>query len=202
MKLKKLLTLAICLLCSLQLRAGELTDYLNTLHTFKGDFIQSVFSPNNKKLQKSQGVIIVKSPDQFYLEYSQPYKLIYVADGQQLWSYDEDLEQVVVKKQGNLLINTPAMLLGNPKNLTATYNIENNGIIDGWLWFELTPKDENSNFETVSFAFAQHKLIAMEMKDSFGQVTRLEFTNVIKNPNVSKNQFTFTPPAGVDVIGQ
>ena len=187
---------------SFQVNASELTNYLNNLHTFKANFVQSVFGANNQAKQKSSGVIIVSSPDKFYLEYNEPYKLIYVADGKKLWSYDEDLEQVVVKEQGNLLINTPAMLLGNPKDLTNSYNIEKTGVIEGFLWFELTPKQENNNFETVGLAFKDGKLVAMEMKDNFGQTTRLLFESVIKNPSLTKKQFKFIPPKGVDVIGQ
>ena len=198
---KILLTISFFLV-SLQLSASELTNYLNNLHTFKANFIQSVFDANNQVKQKSSGVIIVSSPDKFYLEYNEPYKLIYVADGKKLWSYDEDLEQVVVKDQGNILINTPAMLLGNPKDLTKSYSIEKVGVVDGFLWFELTPKQENNNFETVGLAFNDNKLVAMEMKDNFGQVTRLLFESVIKNPGLTKNQFKFIPPKGVDVIGQ
>lgn len=202
MTFKKLFLTTAFLLMSMQLRASELTDYLNTLNSFKADFVQLVYSPSNKEPQISQGVIIVKSPDKFYLDYTKPYKLVYVADGKQLWSYDADLEQVVVKKQGSMLINTPAMLLGNPKDLTASYMIEEKGFINGWFWFELIPKSENSNFEAVSLAFADAELIAMEMKDSFGQITRLEFRNVIKNPRVANSKFNFIPPQGVDVIGQ
>ena len=202
MMLKKIIVICLFAFSSLQLHASELTDYLNNLHTFKADFIQSVFSANNQVKQKSEGVIIVSSPDNFYLNYNKPYKLIYVADGKKLWSYDEDLEQVVVKEQGNLLINTPAMLLGNPKDLTSSYKIERAGVVEGWLWFELTPKQENNNFETVGLAFKNNKLVAMEMRDNFGQTTRLKFSNVVKNPKLSKNQFKFVPPKGVDVIGQ
>lgn len=75
-------------------------------------------------------------------------------------------------------------------------------MINEWLWFELTPKQENSNFETVSLAFENKELIAMEMRDNFGQITRLKFENVVKNPTLVSNQFIFTPPKGVDVIGQ
>lgn len=189
-------------LTSTQLYASELTNYLSNLQTFQSDFIQSVFTKNNETKQKSKGLIVVKSPDNFYLEYNDPYNLVYVADGKKLWSYDEDLEQVVVKEQGNLLINTPAMLLGNPKDLTKSYKIENTGISDGWQWYELTPKKDNSNFETVSLAFENSQLKAMEMRDNFGQTTRLEFNNVKKNPMLAKNRFKFTPPKGVDVIGQ
>lgn len=200
--LKKILLVLTFSITSLHLQASELTAYLNNLHTFQSDFTQSVFTPNNQTKQKSKGLIVVKSPNNFYLEYNEPYKLIYVADGKKLWSYDEDLEQVVVKEQGNLLINTPAMLLGNPKDLTKSYVIEKTGVIEGLLWFELTPKSDNSNFETVGFAFDGDKLVAMEMRDNFGQTTRLDFRNIIKNPKLAKNRFKFTPPKDVDVIGQ
>ncbi|MCW9031745.1 MAG: outer membrane lipoprotein chaperone LolA [Gammaproteobacteria bacterium] len=202
MRIKKILLICTFLLISMNSYASELTDYLNNLHTFQAQFSQKVFSGNNEEKQKSKGLIAVQSPDNFYLEYNEPYKLLYVADGKKLWSYDEDLEQVVVKAQGGLLIDTPAMLLGNPKDLTKSYRIERTGITDGWLWFELTPKKENSNFETVSLAFENDKLIAMEMRDNFGQTTRLEFNNVVKNPILPAKQFVFTPPKGVDVIGQ
>jgi len=193
-----------CLFVSISMNAysSELTNYLYNLNTFQADFTQTVFTANNNEKQKSKGLIAVKSPNKFYLEYNKPYKLIYVADGNKLWSYDADLEQVVAKAQGSLLVDTPAMLLGNPKDLTRSYRIERAGITDGWLWFELTPKKVDSNFEAVSLAFDNEQLIAMEMRDNFGQTARLEFTNVVKNPILALNQFNFTPPKGVDVIGQ
>jgi outer membrane lipoprotein carrier protein len=204
MKLKKLLfTFAFTYIqMSTPLYASELTDYLKDLHTFQADFTQSVVAANIKQKQNSTGLIIVKSPDNFFLEYNKPYKLVYVADGKKLWSYDQDLEQVVVKEQGDLLINTPAMLLGNPKDLTESYTIAKKGIVEGWLWFELTPKKDNTNFESVGLAFAEQKLVAMEMRDNFGQITRLEFNHVVKNPLLAASQFKFVPPKGVDVIGQ
>ena len=202
MNIKKIFFTCTFVLTGLNIQASELTSYLNNLHTFQAGFTQSVFSSNNKVKQISKGLIVVKSPDKFYLEYNEPYNLLYVADGKKLWSYDEDLEQVVVKEQGNILINTPAMLLGNPKDLTQSYSIEKVGVTEGWLWFELTPKKENTNFESVSLAFKDNELKAMEMRDNFGQTTRLEFNKVIKNPTLSKSRFVFVPPKGVDVIGQ
>ena len=202
MTLKNLLLIFIITLASFQLHASELTDYLNNLHTLEASFSQSVFTDNNVVKQKSKGLIVVKSPNQFYLEYNDPFKLVYVADGKKLWSYDEDLEQIVVKEQGDILVNSPAMLLGNPKDLTQSYSIEKTGESEGWLWFVLTPKKQSNNFESVSLAFADNDLKAMEMRDNFGQTTRLEFIKVKKNPSLAKNRFKFIPPKGVDIIGQ
>lgn len=186
----------------MQIHASELTNYLKNLKSFQAGFVQTILTANNKSKKTSKGLIVVKSPNKFYLEYTHPYKLIYVADGKKLWNYDEDLEQVVVKQQGNLLINTPAMLLSNTKDLNKSYNIKKTGVINGWLWFELTPKDRNSNFEKVNLAFEDGKITAMGMIDGFGQITRLEFKDIIKNPKLAKSQFKFVPPEGVDVIGQ
>ncbi len=201
MKFKTLIPLLLLLLMPV-VQASELTQYLADLKTFKARFMQTIYSSNNEKKQVSYGVILVKSPDRFYLSYNKPFQLLYVADGKKLWSFDQDLEQVVVKPQGDILINTPAMLLGNPKDLTASYKIEKPVKQGNWLWFELIPKDENGSFISVSLAFEQHKLKAMEMKDNFGQVTRLEFDSIVKNSNIPDRQFYFTPPKGVDVLGQ
>ncbi len=202
MKFKKIFLICTFVLASMQLHASELTRYFDKLNSFQATFIQTIFSADNNAKKYSKGLIIVKSPNKFLLKYVKPFKLLYVADGKKLWSYDEDLEQIVVKEQGDLLINSPAMLLSDAKNLTKSYRIEKTGVVNGWLWFELTPKQENSNFETVSLAFENNELIAMEMRDNFGQTTHLEFNNVIKNPKLAKNRFKFVPPKGVDVIGQ
>ena len=199
---KKLLTLIIVSLVCSPVYASELTEYFKNLTTLDAKFTQTIYAGTNKPTQESKGFILVQSPNKFYLEYNDPYKIIYVADGKKLWSYDEDLEQIVVKDQGDLLVNTPAMLLSNPKDLTRLYKVERTGETDGWIWFELTPKKQNTNFETVSLAFANKEFKAMEMRDSFGQTTRLVFSKVVKNPAIAKKKFTFTPPKGVDVIGQ
>jgi outer membrane lipoprotein carrier protein len=42
----------------------------------------------------------------------------------------------------------------------------------------------------------------MEMVDGFGQTTRLYFDPMVRNPQLDKEIFDFTPPPGVDVIGE
>ncbi len=42
----------------------------------------------------------------------------------------------------------------------------------------------------------------MELKDGFGQITRLQFEDIKRNPSFNAGTFRFTPPKGVDVIKQ
>ncbi len=41
----------------------------------------------------------------------------------------------------------------------------------------------------------------LELVDGLNQVTRIELMNLQINPDVADATFEFTPPAGVDVIG-
>ncbi|MEO6697371.1 MAG: outer membrane lipoprotein carrier protein LolA, partial [Gammaproteobacteria bacterium] len=41
----------------------------------------------------------------------------------------------------------------------------------------------------------------MELLDSFGSTTQLRFTQLQRNPVLDPSAFMFTPPKGVDVIG-
>jgi outer membrane lipoprotein carrier protein len=67
---------------------------------------------------------------------------------------------------------------------------------------ELNPKDPDSNFDFVKLAMDGEVLRAMEMVDGFGQTTRLYFDPMVRNPKLDQDIFEFTPPPGVDVIGE
>lgn len=179
--------------------AGPLDKYFADLRTFEADFTQSLVQATNR-LKNSQGKIYIKSPDKFRLDYKTPYVQIYVADGKKLYQYDEDLEQVIIKPQAQILNNTPLFVLSNTKKLQQSYHIEPQGSWDGQNWFMLRPKSADTNFEQIRLAFKGKKLSTMELKDSFGQFSRLRFRNVKNNLPLAKNLFTFTPPEGVDVI--
>jgi len=179
--------------------AGPLDQYFANLKTLKADFSQSLVQGGDK-MQNTRGILYIKSPDKFRLEYTDPYVQIYVADGKKLWQYDQDLEQVIVKEQGQILANSPVIVLSNTKNLHKNYHVEYQGNWDGQKWYMLRPKTADTNFEQVRLAFKDKKLSTMELKDSFGQFSRLKFQNVKNNIPLKNTLFTFSPPEGVDVI--
>ena len=181
---------------------GLLQRYFDGLKTLRADFEQTLYDSNSAPQDKSSGRITVQRPNRFRLEYLKPYHQIYVADGKRLWSYDEDLEQVTVKAQGNVLANTPAMLLSNPRQLNEAFLVSALGEREGMLWYELTPRSKDTNFERVALAFKDDQLRVMVLQDSLGQTTRLDFSHVEYNRPVDTALFHFKPPAGVDVIGE
>ncbi len=181
--------------------AKTLNDYLGHVKSLSARFEQFVFNQSSQESETSKGSITVLSPDHFRLIYNKPYKQEYVADGKLLWSYDEDLEQVTVKKQEGLLANSPAIVLANPANLESVYLVKGQGIKDNIDWFYLTPKQADSQFDHIRLGFTGNNLYIMELFDSFGSRTQLKFIELQYNPKVSAADFKFTPPAGVDVVG-
>lgn len=193
---------AVLLLVNSVQAAQDIQQYFSDLQTFEARFTQRLFNADHDLIEESSGRIQVKRPEMFRLEYRRPYEQVYVADGKQLWSYDADLEQVIVKPQKGLLHNTPAMILSNPKILDKEYRIKRQQTDDGLVWFRLTPKNPESNFDEIQLAFDQRQFRIMELKDGFGQITRLQFEDIKRNPSFKAGTFRFTPPKGVDVIKQ
>jgi len=180
--------------------ANAVSKYFSGIKSFRVSFTQKSLGIDADSSKISKGFLVVQNPDKFYLEYSKPDKLIYVADGLKLWSYDEDLEQVIVKSQSNILINTPAMILSQPQDIEKKYTVVELGTKLKMTKFKLIPKQKDSTFEFIIIGFIDGNLKLMEMTDNFGQHTQLRFDKIEKNPKLKLNRFTFVPPEGVDVI--
>ncbi len=181
----------------------RLHDLLKNMQSFQADFIQNVLNTNGVLQQSTQGEMAVKRPGLFYWQTFAPFEQTLVADGEQLWSYDPDLEQVTVQAVGQRLSDTPALLFsGEIDGLTDSYAISAVQLKDESWQFRLLPKQPDSLFEELRLTFAFDTLTQMHILDSLGNRSSLEFRNVSVNGAPDDALFQFTPPAGVDVIAQ
>lgn len=181
--------------------SSKLEQFVDTVETFSANFEQTVIDSEGNLLEQAEGEFQLQRPGKFRWDYQQPYPQQIVADGENIWFYDVDLEQVTVKPQQEALADTPASLLSGKELPADQYHIQNLPSDDGLLWVELTPKQPDSNFQAVTLAFDGDSLKQMIMRDSFDQRTRLIFSQVDENPDFDADAFSFTPPAGVDVVG-
>jgi outer membrane lipoprotein carrier protein len=198
--------LAVLIVLSLSAQAADgqqrMDQFLAGLKTMRADFSQVVVDPDGTVVEETVGELLISRPDRFRLQYTAPYEQLYVADGERVWMYDKDLEQVTVKQQGEALGSTPALLLSSTEPLTRNFEVTELGTRDDATWLELKPRRQDASFESVQLGFRDGALNVMEMVDGFGQRTRLEFGRIERNPRVEANAFRFTPPKGVDVIGE
>lgn len=186
--------------------AGEankrLDDFFNNVQTISAEFSQEVLDPQQNTIQSSSGTMLLSRPGRFRWDYTKPYKQLIVADGKRVWLYDVDLEQVTIKKVDAVLGNAPALLLSGNTPLEENFDMLDLGEKDGRFWIQLKPIRNDTGFESMTLAFGKTELEAMELHDSLGNLTRLNFKNIKRNIDIDEAQFNFTPPEGVDVIGE
>jgi len=187
--------------------AGPATDRLNAFFAKEGamraEFVQTVQGAAFVQPEESRGMLLMQRPGKFRWDYRLPYEQQIIADGKQLWIYDMDLEQVIVKPLDEALGDTPALLLSGDGGAAQRFDIKelpDRG--DGLLWVQLLPKQADTGFTIVKLGFDPQHLRSMELVDGFEQVTKLIFSNVETDISLPTNTFDFVPPKGVDVIGK
>jgi outer membrane lipoprotein carrier protein len=201
----KPLVLAIALLASTQALAGgreQLASFTKNLKGLDGRFEQRVYDPNGRQTELASGSVRLSAPRQFRWEYLPPAAQLIVADGDHVWIYDPDLEQVTVRNQSSEEQASPLAVLIDPVELDRQFNVVEAGKSDGLEWLELLPKKpDEAPFLKARLGFGPQGLARMELNDALGQRTVLAFSAWSRNPAFAKDLFRFVPPPGVDVVG-
>ena len=204
--MKKIIAASLLLLLPLCAHAGaieRLKTFIAGTHSAQADFTQVVVDQNGKRVQSAAGVMQFQRPGKFRWTYQKPYAQIIVGDGVKFWLYDEDLNQVTVKKLDAALGSSPAALLSGNNEIERGFNLQEDGSHDGLEWLQASAKAQDTSFDKIRMGFnAQSELVAMELNDMFGHKTVLRFSNMRHNPKFSAQQFHFTPPPGADVLGE
>ncbi len=180
---------------------NRLEAFVDSTKGLKAQFTQTVFDRNGRKTQEATGSLYFSRPGKFRWVYQKPYAQLIVGDGKKLWVYDEDLDQVTVRKLDRAIGESPAALLAGNNDIEKLFTLKDAGSKDGLEWLEATPKSAEGSFEVVRLGFKGDDLHTMELKDNFGQTTLLRFVGLQRNPAMGSSLFRFTPPKGADIIG-
>ena len=178
----------------------QLHQFLQNTRTLKAEFAQSVIGKNGRKPQLSSGLVTISRPGKLRWEIVKPYPQLVVGDGERIWIYDPELQQVTVRKAGQAISGSPAALLSGNNDLEKNFILKEAGEAEGLAWLDATPKAADSGFDKVRLGFAGSDLKAMELQDSFGQTTHIRFNKIERNPALPAATFKFVAPAGTDVV--
>ena len=180
---------------------SELEQFAGELERFQADFTQTVRTQDGRVQDRAQGQVWLQSPDMLRWVYTGEFPEIIVADGDNIWIYDEALEQVTVKPQSDQVNSSPLMILTDVDQLDTQFQVTELGDFEEMLLLELKSLDSESEFERILLGLVPGGIRMMAMEDAFGQRTEVYFENVIMNPAADPDLYKFTPPAGVDVVG-
>jgi outer membrane lipoprotein carrier protein len=206
MKLKIVAALAAGLFIAGSAGAAALDQFKTFVASTKsarGDFTQKLIKNVDGKEKVSQpasGTFLFARPGKFIWTYQKPYEQVLQADGDQLYVYDKDLNQVTVKKLGDALGSSPAAILFGSNDLEKNFTLSDAGARDGLEWLKAIPKTKDTSFEQILIGLKNGAPEAMELKDNFGQTSVLAFRKFEKNPALNATSFKFVMPKGADVI--
>jgi outer membrane lipoprotein carrier protein len=199
------LAIACLLSCSALLARADaldtLREFVREVKSGRASFTQTVTSADGAKKRSSSGSFEFARPNRFRFAYAKPFEQLIVSDGQKVWIHDLDLNQVSVRRLNQALGATPAALLAGA-SLEQEFELAAQPSKDGIEWVQATPRQKDGAFQSMRIGFKGKDLAAVEILDSFGQRSVLQFSAYAANVALPEATFRFVPPAGADVIEQ
>lgn len=182
---------------------GELylEKFLQDTQTLEANFQQILRAQDGEVLQQTEGKFYLDRPGKFRWNYQSPYEQVIVSDGQRIWIYDVDLDQVTVQNKQAGLPSTPMALLEDSSTLHKSFTVSPLDEKDGIYRLKLNSKSKESDFGEIVIGIDAQGLRFMQLHDQFEQVTDIVFSEVAVNIELAKDIFQFIPPEGVDVFG-
>jgi outer membrane lipoprotein carrier protein len=186
----------------------QFKSFVASTKSAKGEFTQRMVKTDGavgntlRVSNVSSGTFVFARPGKFVWTYQKPYEQLLQADGEKLYIYDKDLNQVTVRALGDALGSSPAAILFGSNDLEKNFTLKEAGTKDGLEWLQATPKTKDTTFDQIGIGLRNGVPEAMELRDSFGQVSLLSFTKFDKNPPMTASQFKFIVPKGADVFQQ
>lgn len=198
--------------CATAALAGGLESleaFVKNTKSGRAEFTQTVTPParegQSARVKVSSGSFEFQRPGKFRFDYQKPFAQTIVGDGQTLWLYDADLNQVTQRKQQQALGSTPAALIAaapDLRALQADFTLEGQPEREGLQWVKATPRSKDGQLQNVQVGFKDDVLAALEILDAFGQRSVLRFGKLEVNPALPAGTFEFKAPAGADLIRQ
>jgi outer membrane lipoprotein carrier protein len=181
---------------------AQFKTFVASTHAARGEFTQQQMkkSETSKAAPVSTGTFVFARPGKFIWTYVKPYEQLLQADGEQLYIFDKDLNQVTVKKLGSALGSSPAAILFGSNDLDKNFTLSEAGSRGGLEWLDAKPKTKDSTFQQISIGLRNGTPEAMELHDAFGSTSVISFKKFEKNPPLTAQQFKFVMPKGADVF--
>ncbi len=181
---------------------ATLEAFSRGLEGLAADFEQVVISQDGAIMEEGAGDVWLARPDRFRWSYHGDFPELIVADGAHVWLYDEGLEQVTVHRQSSRAGDSPLLMITDLDGMDEAFQVTELGTVSGLQLLELASLEPEAQFERMVLGFQDGELNRLVLEDAFGLRTELSFSNVRRNPPVPEGHFRFTPPEGVDLVGE
>lgn len=203
---KKLTVIGVLLGCSSLLYAQsasqQLRDFVGQVEAATGAFSQRTVDAQGRQRPAQTGEFAFKRPGQFKWQVLQPYEQLVLSDGEQLYQYDPDLNQLTQRSVNEAIGASPAAILFGAGQLDQSFTLSDRPDAEGLNWLRAKPKAADAGFEYVDIGFdaVTTRPVRLILLDAFGQQTLIDLADINTTVTLQAHDFSFTPPADVDVV--
>lgn len=199
--------LTVCLLAlPLQVLAAgaipQLREFIASTQAARGEFTQTTVRGAAQRAETASGAFAFARPGRFRWEVRKPFEQLVVADGERVYHYDRDLNQVTMRKLSGALEASPAAILFGTGDLERAFVLREAGTRDGLEWLDASPRSRDAGFERILLGFRAGLPEGMEVVDAFGVTTRFSFRAFERGARIDPALFRFVPPKGADLVEQ
>ena len=180
--------------------ATDLRQRLDAMDSLTGAFTQTLLDEEGELLEESQGVFAMARPGKFDWHTLEPFEQRLVSNGDKIWVYDPDLQQVTVREVDERLRQTPAVILSEDMQaLNDSFTVTREAPQDLTV-FALTPKENDDLFARLELGFDADLLCEIRIHDNLDQVSIFKLEDLSRNGELNHSRFEFQVPEGVDVL--
>jgi outer membrane lipoprotein carrier protein len=166
----------------------------NESATFGGE---ALMSPERKT-----GEVLFAKPGKMRWTYQTPEKSVVVSNGSTLWIYDVEAQSVTRLQVTSGFLSGAALqfLLGDGVILQS-FDVRASRCEARRVSLDLVPKTD-ATYERLGLVAdpGTGEVLATSVLDLFGNLTRIEFSEIQTNLGLGQEAFEFEPPEGVEVI--
>lgn len=178
---------------------GRFDARSRTIRDFTAKFRQEYRSGALGRAIIETGNLKVKRPSKMLFEYLVPEKKLFVADGDSYYFYVPRDKQVMIQdqrgdKRATVRVLAEGRLLDNFKFAGEERDALGRKLL-------LAPLQPDPSVTRIAVVLdSQLQLVALEIQDAEGSVSRMVFDGMKENPGLKDAEFRFEVPKGVEVI--
>ena len=173
----------------------------------RADFTQEAFNRSLGQTIPAEGTVFLKRPGKMRWEYRTPSPQQIVSDGQSLWVYTPDLNQVNVGEAPRALAGPAGSFLAGLGTVSGEFSARylnpavktdaaGNPVLD------LIPKRPTPVLTRLILTVDGKDFLVRKavLYDQFDNTVTMVFSRTVVNAGLQDRLFTFTPPKGVAVV--
>ncbi|HEX2569271.1 MAG TPA: outer membrane lipoprotein chaperone LolA [Polyangia bacterium] len=167
---------------------------------------EQVVSTGTGRKRMATGDVWLKKPGRMRWDYQKPEKKLMVADGETLWIYEPEDQQVFRQSMTASSLPSSVSFLFGKGRLSDEFEITRETSSDlarpGEVVLKLVPRQATAQYRYLVFLVDEKTAMVTGtvVYDQQGGQSRLDFQNVEVNRGVADDKFQFKPPAGTRIL--